>query len=148
MKKILMISLFFVFALIQCSSNDTKEKINKVGNVTGQAVGELVSGISSGVKKAFDVKIDLPERLADKGVRFGKTTVTSDSSGNDNLLIIYIIFNNDFKSELTVKAFDSKGLEMGRARIIVEGKKDEAKYFDFHFDKRTKIDFDSKLTIE
>ena len=143
-----MISLFFVFALIQCNSNDTKEKINKVGNVTGQAVGELVSGISSGVKKAFDVKIDLPKTLADKGIRFGKTIVTSDSSGSDNLLIIYIIFNNDFKSELTAKAFDNKGLEMGRVRVTVECKKDEAKYFEFHFDKRTKIDFDSKLTIE
>lgn len=143
-----MISLFFVIALIQCSSNDTKEKINKVGNVTGQAVGELVSGISSGVKKAFDVKIDLPKSLTDKGIRLGKTSVSSDSTGNDNLLTVYIIFNNDFKGELTAKAFDNKGLEMGRVKLNIEGKKDEAKYFDFHFDKRTKIDFDSKLTIE
>ena len=148
MKTKLMICVFFALVLIQCSSKGTKENINKVGNVTGQAVGELVSGISSGVKKAFDVKIELQKNLADQGISFGKITVTSDSSGTDNLLTVYVIFNKDFKGALTAKAFDNKGLEMGRVKLTIEGKKDEAKYFEFHFDKRTKIAFDSKLTIE
>ena len=75
-------------------------------------------------------------------------TVSSDSIGNDNLLQIYIIFNSDLKKEITAKAFDSKKLEIGRVKIKIEGKKDEAKYFEFHFDKRTEINNDCKIVIE
>lgn len=134
--------------MISCSSDDVKEKINKAGDVAGQAVGEFASGVSSGVGKAFDMKVDLSEMLKQKGIGLGKITVSSDSGASDNLLTAYVIFNQDYQGTLTAKAFDVKGLEMGRARLEVSGKKDEARYLEFHFDKRTNIDNDSKLTIE
>lgn len=134
--------------LNSCSSGDVKEKINKAGDVTGQVVGEFASGVSSGVKKAFDVNVQLTDDLKRKGLVFGKTSVSSDKVGEDNLLTVYIIFNQDFSGSITSKAFDNKGLEMGRVKLDISGKKDEAKFIEFHFDKRTNIDNDSKLTIE
>jgi hypothetical protein len=140
--------LFVVLLMCQCTSTETKEKLKKVGDETGQTVGKFISGVTDGVEKAFEPKIDLPQNLKDKGIQFGKTSVTNDSVGEDNLLVIYIIFNKDFKGELLAKTFDSKNLEMGRAKVSIEGKKDEAKFIEFHFDKRTNIDSDSKITIE
>jgi hypothetical protein len=134
--------------LSQCVSDETKEKLNKAGNETGQTVGKFVSGVTNGVEKAFEAKITLSQNLKEKGIQFGKITVSSDSEGKDNLLIIYVIFNQDFKGQLSAKAFDNKDLEMGRTKMTVSGKKDDARFIEFHFDKHTNIDSDSKISIE
>jgi hypothetical protein len=147
MKKIFfLISSVIFFAA--CSSESIKEKINKAGDVAGQTAGEFIEGASKGVQKAFDVKVTLPEGLKEKGVEFGKTQVTSDSAGTDNVLVVYVIFNKDFDGKLTAKVFDEQSLEMGRSTVTVTGKKDETKFIEFHFDKRTNIDSKNKLTVE
>jgi hypothetical protein len=132
----------------QCVSDETKEKLNKAGNETGQTVGKFVSGVTSGVEKAFEARIALSQNLKDKGIQFGKITVANDSEGKDNLLIVYVIFNQEFKGQLSARAFDSKDLEMGRVKVPVSGKKDDAKFIEFHFDKHTNIDSNSRISIE
>lgn len=136
-------------ALLSCSSDKLKEKINETGAATGEAIGEFSTGVSSGVEKALEVKLDLSEGLKSKGITFGKQTISNDpAGGEDNLLIVYVIFNQDFKGSIIAKAFDNKGQEMGRVKIEVSGKKDETQFLEFHFDKRTNIDSDSKITLE
>jgi hypothetical protein len=131
-----------------CSTSAIKEKINKVGDVAGQTAGEFIEGASKGIKKAFDVQITLPMGLKERGIEFGKATVTSDSLGTDNMLLLYVIFNKDFEGKLTAKVYDEQSREMGRSSVNLSGKKDEARYAEFHFDKRTNIDSKNKLTIE
>ena len=133
---------------VACSSDSIKEKINKAGNVAGQTAGEFIEGASKGVQKAFDVKIITSNQLKEKGIELGKSTVSSDSVGTDNLLVAYVIFNKDFEGKLTAKVFDDQSQEMGRCIVNVTGKKDEAKFIEFHFDKRTNMDSKNKLTIE
>lgn len=146
MKKLLF-SLTSLF-LLACSSNDIKENINKAGDVAGQTAGEFIEGASKGVQKAFDVKLEVPEQLKTQGLEFGKASVTSDSSGTDNVLLLYVIFNKDYEGKLTAKVFDEQALEMGRTSTNVKGKKDEATFIEFHFDKRTNINSKNKLTVE
>jgi hypothetical protein len=135
--------------LCGCSPHKIKENINKTGDAAGQAIGEFTSGVTTGVKKVIDAHVELNEVLKRNGIAFGKVAVTSDSAvENENVLIVYMIFNKDYKGTMVAKAFDNKNLEMGRVRLNIEGKKDEAKYIEFHFDPRTDIDRDSKLTIE
>jgi len=149
MKTSLQIFLILIVLLLACCvSNETKEKINEAGNETGQTVGKFVSGISHGVEKALDVKVELSQIMKDKGIEFGKISVTNDSEGKDNLLNVYVIFNQDYKGTMFAKAFDAKGLEMGRTKITISGKKEEARFVEFHFDKHTKIESDSRITIE
>lgn len=131
-----------------CSTSSVKEKINKAGDVAGQAAGEFIEGASKGVAKAFDVNVSLPGNLSGKGLQFGKATVSNDTVGTDNLLTQYVILNQDFEGKLTAKVFDEQGLEMGRATAYITGKKDETRFVDFHFDKRTNIDSKNKITIE
>ncbi|CAN5612146.1 hypothetical protein BH11BAC2_BH11BAC2_10530 [soil metagenome] len=139
---------FVIVFLVGCSGSAVKEKINQAGDVTGQAVGEFASGVTSGMEKAFDVTVKPSANLIAKGISLGKSTVSSDSGATDNLLTVYVIFKSEFNGALTIKAYDSKGIEMGRVKNDVTGKKEEAQYIEFHFDKRTNIDFDSKLELE
>jgi len=145
-------SLIILLAIMlgACSPRKIKENINKTGDAAGQAIGEFTSGVTTGVKKVIDAHVTMHDNLKNQGITLGKVIVTEDSAsaGNENVLIIYIIFNKDFKGIITAKAFDNKNLEMGRTKLNVEGKKDDARYFEFHFDHRTDIDKDSQLTIE
>lgn len=134
--------------MFACTSKSVKENINKAGDVTGQAIGEFTEGVSSGVEKAFDTKVVISDSLKTKGIDCGKTTVTSDTNATDNVLTLYVIFSQDFTGDITAKAFDKQNNEMGRVKLSVQGKKDESKFLEFHFDPHTNIDHDSKLTIE
>ena len=144
--------LFFISVLITylslASCNNAQEKINKVSEKVGESGGELIKSVTTGVDKAFNVNVDLAENLKTQGITLGKVTVSNDSIGTDNKVSVYMIFTKDFKGNMIMKAFDNKNLEMGRVKIDIDMKKDDAKFFDFCFDTRTNIDTDSKLTIE
>lgn len=140
--------LFSMIFTISCTTSSIKENINKTGDAAGQAIGEFASGVSTGVKKAIEPKIEIADALKTKGLSFGKMTISADTAGTENVLVAYVIFAQYFKGSMTAKAFDEKNLEMGRVKIDVIGKKDEAKYFEFHFDKRTNIKNDSRLVLE
>lgn len=147
MKKTIL-GVLVLTALVSCRPSSVKEKINKAGDVAGQTAGEFLEGVSKGVQKAFDVNIDLPENLKAKGIEFGKSTISSDTVGSDNLLNLYVIFNKDFKGEFTAKVLDDNSKEMGRTRTEISGKNGEAKFFMFHFDEKTNIDSKNKIVIE
>lgn len=101
-----------------------------------------------GVEQAFNINIELSDHLKQKGIKLGKVILANDSLGTDNMLNVYIIFDKDFKEPITLKAFDNRGLEMGRSKQEITATKDEARFYDFHFDKRTNIDTDSKIVME
>ena len=142
------IFMICIMVIYSCSSSSLKENINKTGDMAGQAIGEFASGVSTGVKKAIEPKIEISDNLKQKGLSFGKIMISSDTARNDNLLTIYTIFNVDFSGIITAKAFDKKNLEMGRVKVELKGKKDDAMFVEFHFDRRTDINNDSRLTLE
>ena len=141
-------SICFLLIGSGCSTSSIKENINKTGDAAGQAIGEFASGVSTGVKKAIEPKIELTDDLKNKGIALGKTVVSSDSLGKDNILVAYIIFNSDYTGTITAKAFDNKNLEIGRVKQPVKARKDETQYLEFRFDKRTDIDNDSRIALE
>ena len=147
MKNIIPTSLLSLL-LLSCSTSTVKEKINKAGDVAGQTAGEFIEGASKGLQKAFDVQVTPAAGFTAKGLALGKTTVGSDEKATDNVLVVYLIFQQDYSGKLTAKVFDDKQAEMGRSTILVTGKKDEAKYVEFHFDKRANMDSKNRITIE
>lgn len=143
--------LSLALVLFACDSvkQKTKEAINSGGEAAGKTATEFIEGVTEGVDRTLDCSISLSLPLQEKGLKTGKFEISNDTlGGENNLLTLYIIFDKDFKHEVLVKAFDKKGLESGRARLPLEGKAGEAKYYDFHFDKRTDIEVKSKLTLE
>lgn len=144
--------LIALITLATIACNRVKEKakdaVNTAGDAAGQAAGEFAKGVGDGVEKAFDVSPEYTKAFTDKGLKAGDVKLGSDSNATDNVLNIYIIFEKDFKGNVLAKANNSKGLEMGRSTITIVGKKGEAKYVEFKFDKLTNIDADSKVVVE
>jgi len=143
--------LFFV-ALTITSCNWSKEKAKEAANKTGEVVAktgsEFADGVSKGIEKSFSNEIILSEALTKNGIKTGKIIIRSTDSTTDNIISAYLIFEKDFDQKVLVKVFDENGLEYGRTTQTVTAKANEARYFDFVFDKRTNIDGKGKISFE
>lgn len=142
-----------VLVLIISSCNDagknTKDAINKTGEKVGKSATEFFEGVSEGIDQTLQCDISLSQDLKDKGLQFGKFEITNDNQGgHHNVLTLYIIFNKNFKGKISAKVFDRNGTECGRTLVPVEGIEGNAGYFDFNFDKRTRIEVKSRITLE
>ncbi len=92
--------------------------------------------------------MDLSDNLINKGLELGNTEVKgANNSSNDNMLIVYVIFNKAFADTLKLKAYDENGIEIGRNKTFISGNKDDAEYFSFVFNKQTNISSKSKIVI-
>jgi len=146
---ILLLIVNIMFTSCFLTSDKTRKTINEGGENVGKTASEFIEGISEGVHKSLECEISLSQNLKDKGISTGKFYIANDSLGNlNNVLTVYFIFEKDFNNEISVKIFDKNNLEMGRTKIRVQAKAQEAKYYDFKFDKRTNIEVKSKIVIE
>ena len=142
--------LAMIIALASCNrlKQKGKEAVNKTGEVVAKTGSEFVDGVSKGIEKSFSNEIILSETLKTNGIKTGKIIIRSTDSTTDNIISAYLIFEKDFDQKIWVKVFDESGLEYGRTTQIVTAKANEAKYFDFVFDKRTNIDGKGKISFE
>jgi hypothetical protein len=151
MKRKIVVLLFLIVVVISCGKvkEKAKDSINKSGEAVGKTATEFFEGVSEGIDKSLQCEILLSPELQDKGITTGKFSINSlPEGGNNNLLTLYLIFDKDFKSPLTVKVFDKNGLEIGRTKLDIENQAGNASYYDFAFDKRTHIEVKSKIQIE
>jgi len=145
------IFIILSFLILSCEGvkQKTKETLNKGGETVGETATEFLEGVSEGIDKTLQCEIVLSQALQDNGLHTGKFSIeNSTTGGENNVLVLYIIFNNDFKATLTAKAFDKKGLEIGRSKVAVEGKASDAGYYDFAFDTQTYLEVKSKINLE
>ena len=147
------ITILLLILLVAVSCGKVKEKakegINKGGETVGKTATEFFEGVAEGVGKTLQCEIVLSQELQDKGVKIGKFSINnSPEGGTNNLLTQYLIFDKDFDSSISAKAFDKNGLEIGRTTLDIENKAGNAGYYDFAFDKRTYIEVKSKILLE
>ena len=143
--------LIFTGALFISACHDvgdkTKQALNKTGEVIGEGASEFGKGVKAGVDNTFDSQVIIADALKSKGVSFGKYSIASGpSSSNKNKLTIYLIFDKDFKGNISARVFDKDGKEYGRASIPVSAKQGEANA-DFIFDSHTDVESKSKFTL-
>ena len=146
-------NLLIIIATIAVSSCKwTKDKAKKAANKTGEVVAktgsEFADGVAKGVEKSFSNDIIIADNLKTNGLKTGKILIRSTDTTTDNILSAYLIFEKDFDQKILVKVVDDKGLEYGRTTQLVSAKANEAKYFDFVFDKRTNINGKGKISFE
>lgn len=147
MKNILIILSFTFFSCNQAKQK-AKETVHKAGEVVSKAGSEFVDGVSKGIEKTFQNQIVISEQLKKQGIKTGKILINGSDSTTDNILTPYLIFDDNFDQSITIKVISAEGQEYGRVTQQVTGKKGEAKYVDFTFDKRTNIDSKGKLIFE
>lgn len=148
--KITPVFLIIVIPFFSCNwaKEKAKETVNKTGEIVAKTGSEFVNGVDKGVQKTFSNQLTLSEDLIKKGIKTGRINILSGDSARDNIISVYLIFENDFKQIVTVKVVDENNLEYGRTTQSVTGKKGEGKYVDFTFDKRTNIDSKGKMIFE
>lgn len=147
-KFLLFIFIIFIFGACNYAKQKTKETLNKTGKTVGKGATEFVSGFAEGVDQTLECAIVLSEKLKAEGLQPGKFKVTNSTDGKENVLTAYLVFDKDFKQNVSVKVFDKAGQEYGRTTTLIDAKAGEGKYFDFNFDKRTDIESQSKFVIE
>lgn len=150
MNRNLILMLMLSISILSCNriANKTKEGINKGGEMVGETATEFFEGVSEGVDKTLECDIILSKDLIKKGLKTGVYDINGMPIGRNNKLTLYIIFEKDFNDIIIAKAFNKNGQEIGRTKITVEGKANDASYFDFEFDKRTDIGFKNKIILE
>lgn len=143
------VALFSILSSCQSVTEKTKEVINKGGETAGKTATEFIEGVSEGIDKTLQCDLVLSDKLQEKGLKLGKHTIENDSSGGENnKLVVYLIFDKEFKSSIQVKAFDKTGLECGRNRVQLNEKAGEARFIDVYFDRRTHLDVKSRILFE
>lgn len=153
MIKIISIGLTFVVlttTLFSCewAKDKTKKTVNKTGEIVGKAGSEFGNGVYNGVKKTFENEVEISEQLKTKGIEIGEITINSTDSSTDNMLTMYVIFNENFDQEILIKIFNESGKEYGRLTEKLKGEKGSAKHIDFVFDKHVNIGTKGNITIE
>jgi hypothetical protein len=144
--------LLLIFAALLSACNrvkeTAKETINKTGETIVQGTSEFVEGVKNGVNETFGCKLELGPLLQRSTMASGKFNISSDSTGKDNLLTVYMIFNNGFNGTIRATVYDPSGAEYGRAKTKVEAASGDAQYVEFRFDKRTDIESRSRIVLE
>jgi hypothetical protein len=146
--KYLVFPLVILVASCNWAKQKTKETVNKTGEAIGKAGSEFANGVSKGVEKTFENEVKISEQLTKQGLQSGKVVINGTDSTSDNILTAYLIFNNNFAREITVKVFSPAGQEYGRIKQKITGQKGDAHYVDFVFDKRTNIDGKGTIQFE
>lgn len=75
-----------------------------------------------------DIPVTLSGELIDKGVLMNSSTT------KDAMVEIYLVTEEAIEGELLAKAMNASGLEIARAKVIMNLQKDDAKLFTFNFD--------------
>jgi len=147
---IILIVIALSISAISCNKikDKTKNSINKSGETIGKSTTEFIEGVGDGITKTLALDIKVSEDLISKGLETGKYLIETSETGSKNILTLYIIFNKDFDETVFLKAYDKNNLEIGRVNIKISGKKDEAGYYDFVFDERTKLENKGSLILE
>jgi hypothetical protein len=143
--------LLLVIMAVSCGKvkEKARESINKGGETVGKTATEFFEGVSEGIDKTLQCEILLSPELQGKGIKTGKFSINDlPEGGSHNLLTLYLIFEKDFKSSVTVKVSDKTGLEMGRAKLDIENQAGNAGYYDFAFDRRTYVEVKSRIYLE
>lgn len=142
--------LYLLILLTILSCNKIKEKsretINKSGEIIGESSSEFIDGVSNGIEKKFHCTFKFDSSF--NQLSTGKYNLAKSGTSNNNILILYIIFNNDLQKEVKVRAIDQEGLEYGRTKILFSGKKGEAKYYDIEFDKRVDLESQTRFIFQ
>lgn len=126
-----------------------KDTLNQGGEMVGKSATEFVEGVSEGVERALECEIELSEALKAQGISTGTFKIENGAEhGKDNVLVLYMVFDQDIEQTMQATVFTKKGLESGRTTIEVKAVKGETNYITFNFDERMSIETKSRIVIE
>lgn len=104
---------------------------------TGEALGEKITDFTKGVGKGIDQGMTVNVSLAPEAMALGLTSTIGKSLGLDSPkkgISVYLIAEKDVAAILKARAYNGKGVEIGRALKQVSMIKGDAGYMTFEFE--------------
>lgn len=126
--------------LIEGAGKALQEQGKAAAKSASKGVGDVIKGINSGISESINQSEVIPE--ASFKVNFEECKaekIYASETDKVKKATIYLIAKNDYKGDLILKAFNADKKEIGRSRLTIDIKKDDAKYVDFSFDERTHL---------
>ena len=151
MKYLVILAIGISICTVSCNrvKSKSKEVINKTGETVGEAATEFVEGVTEGIDNTLACDLTLSKELTAQGLSLGVFSVESEYfTENGNVLRTYLIFEQDFNSDITAIVTNKMEQETGRSTISIEAKSGSADYYEFIFDERTHIDVKSIIKIK
>lgn len=128
-------------------TNESDDLIVKGASKTGEISGKLVTAFGKsaydGAGKILKNKTIILPALKEKGIEVGKIILEEN-----NVLQVYVIFNDNFKGNITIRVKDINNEEVGRATNFVEEKIGTATYLQFNFNRLTDIQDQSTIFLQ
>lgn len=126
--------------LIEGAGKALQEQGKAAAKSASKGIGDVIKGINSGMSESINQSEVIPEAAFKVNFEECKAEKIYGSDADKvKKVTIYLIAKNDFKGDLILKAFNADKKEIGRSRLAVDIKKDDAKYVDFSFDERTHL---------
>ncbi|MDR1888989.1 MAG: hypothetical protein LBQ81_06380 [Zoogloeaceae bacterium] len=112
-----------------------KRTSTKVGEVLGGSVSNTLGTAIRTMDEESQVTVELDDSLKAKSLTINqaKDAVDPEHYKTRTRFTAYLVSDKDFKGTLLAKAFDGAGTEIGRSRIDVDVKADDAGWVDFDF---------------
>jgi hypothetical protein len=117
--------------LVGCGKTDDS-LAKRVGEAIGQQATDFTKGVGKGIDQKMMVQVSLTPEVQVIGLT--NTIAKSLGIGSTNGISIYFIASQNISKTLVARALTSEGVEVGRARKLVELEKDDASYVTFNFD--------------
>ena len=115
---------------LACGCDAPDQKVAETaGSKIGEALTEFAGGMGEGIDKQMEVRVELSEQFPETGL----SKTVGKSRGFKEGIVVYFISERPFSGQMTAKAFNADGQEVGRAKVDVEFEADDAKYVDFVF---------------
>jgi hypothetical protein len=147
MKNLLLpLTATLLFASCSGTKDKAKELINETGQTVGKGATEFVKGVGEGIDETLQSELVVSDNLKAAGLQTGKFKVQQTAASDS--LTVYVIFNKDFKQNVTAKVYDAKGSEYGRSSLKLEARANDARYVGFAFDPHTDFESKSRFVVE
>lgn len=148
MTRIFLLCCFLAMFSCERLKDSATGAVNSGAQAVGKTASDVVNNIEKGISESAAVEVVFSKSLKDAGLSSGKYYIRSNEEGNENTISLYLISEKKIDREVRAKLFDKKGVEMGRTRTTIAIAEGEAGYYDFVFDPKIRIEFQSKLIIE
>jgi hypothetical protein len=124
-----------------------EQALDKGGEAVKKTANKAADEFNDLINRNMNCTLTLSDELKGKGISAGKFYIEEGANGKDNKVVVYLISEKDFNSDVKFKVVNKDGLELGRSTLKLNRKAGDAGYEDIVFDERTDIESRSTITV-
>ena len=117
-------------------------------NLASQSSSTVTDDRYTHTGTTIDCTLALAKALEEKGLKAGKFKITTDASGHQNVVSVYLIFSKDYKGQVSAKIFDSKNGEHDTIAAMAALFSAKALYAEHTCDRRNAIKRKNRILLE